>query len=314
MKYLLLPILCAFGLSSALAQEVLDGVAAVVNNDVITFSQVRELTASLEASAKSSQQGEALAEKIKEIRTHAVNDLIDRQLIIQEFKKNKFQIPQYLVEERINTIVREEFGGDKSAFLRTIAAQGFTAEKLRRMEEEKIMVQAMRSREVKGEVFIPESKIQKFYQEHVDNWTTNDEVKLRMLAVRQGSDAEKKRKMVEEIREKILAGSEFADLARIYSEDSAQDKGGDWGWVDRKTLNEDLTNVAFAQKTGKISNVIAMNDTFYLMLVEARKPGISKPYKEVHDEIERQLTQIERQKLQQGWLERLRKKAYIKIH
>jgi len=295
------------------AQDVLDGVAAVANNDVITFSQVRELTTSLEASAKGSLSGAALAEKVKEIRLRAVNDLVDRQLILQEFRKNKFTIPPYIVDDRINVIIREEFGGDKSAFLRTLAAQGFTLDKLRKLEEEKVIVQAMRSREAKGDVLIPESKIVSYYQENIQEWTVNEEIKLRTLAIRHGDAAEKNRKVIEEIREKIVRGADFGDLARIYSEDSKQDVSGEWGWVDRKTLNPELTEAAFSQKTGKVSEVISLSGSFYLMLVEERKSGISKPLSEVRTDIERRLIQVEKQKLQLGWLERLRKKAYIKI-
>ena len=57
-----------------------------------------------------------------------------------------------------------------------------------------------------------------------------------------------------------------------------------------------------------------MNQNFYLLLAEDRKDGVTKPLKEVRDGIEKYLLQQERQKLQQGWIERLRKKAFIKIY
>src|SRR5262249_6400764 len=159
---------------------VLDGVAAEVNNEVITFSQIRELTGSLESSVKASYAGPDVAEKIKEIRLRAVNDLIDRQLIIQEFRKMKWQIPPHPVDDRINVIIREEFGGDRSAFLRTLAAQGLTLDRIRKMEEDKIIVQAMRSREIKSDPIIPPGQVESYYREHRQEWTTNEEVKLRL--------------------------------------------------------------------------------------------------------------------------------------
>ena len=116
----------AIGCISSPSQEVLDGIAAVVNDDVITFSQVRELVGPAEAQARRELRGEALPAKIKEIRLKAINDLIDRQLILQEFGKNKFNIPDHFIEERVGAIVREEFGGDRSAFVRTLQAQGYT--------------------------------------------------------------------------------------------------------------------------------------------------------------------------------------------
>src|SRR5439155_11680457 len=108
--------IAAAPISLAAEQEVLNGIAAVVNGDVITFSQVRELTGARERALRDSLKGEELVNKIKELRVQAINDLIDRQLILQEFKKNKFTIPEYVIDDRIQTIIREEFGGDRQAF------------------------------------------------------------------------------------------------------------------------------------------------------------------------------------------------------
>lgn len=58
------------------AHEALAGVAAAVNRNVITFSQVRELTAPTEAQARRELSGEALRARIKEIRLKAIDDLI----------------------------------------------------------------------------------------------------------------------------------------------------------------------------------------------------------------------------------------------
>ncbi len=67
--------------------QVIDGVAAVVNGDVITFSQVQELSGPRERTLREQYNGAELIDKIKEARLSALNDLIDRQLIVEEFKK-----------------------------------------------------------------------------------------------------------------------------------------------------------------------------------------------------------------------------------
>ncbi len=256
----------------------------------------------------------ALAARIKEVRLRAVNDLIDRQLILHEFKKMKGQIPPHAIDDRVNAIIREEFGGDKSAFMRTIAAQGFTMERIRKMEEEKIIVQAMRSREVKEEPIIPPGRVESYYREHLQEWTVGDQVKLRMIKISPGADPAKSRKMLQEIREKIVRGADFGDLAKVYSMDSTQDKGGDWGWIKRGDLNPDMEQVVFRLPVGKVSDIVELNQTYYLMLIEEKKGGVSKPLKELREEIEKRLLQVERQKDQQEWLQRLRKKAFIKIY
>ena len=62
-----------------------------------------------------------------------------------------------------------------------------------------------------------------------------------------------------------------------------------------------------------MSPVINIENTYYILKVEARKNAAVKPIGDVRDEIEKNLIQQERMKAQQRWLETLRKKAYIKI-
>jgi len=313
MKYPLFALVLALLTTCAPAQEVLDGIAAVVNDEVITFSQVRELIGPAEAQVRKDLRGAEMSEKIKEIRLKAINDLIDRQLILQEFNKNKFQIPEHYIEEQVQRIIREEFGNDRSAFVRTLQAQGYSLEKFRQVEREKMIVQAMRSQNVKTDAIVPETKIQEYYQKNRDDYAEEDLIKLRMIAIRKaenGSDI--RRGMIEEIRQKITEGAEFADLARMYSDDSTQDLGGDWGWINRRTLNESLSKIAFNLKVGQVSPIIELGNSYYLLLVEARKNGAVKPLASVHDDIQSKLTQEARQKKGEEWIAKLRKKAYIK--
>ena len=298
----------------ARGQEVLDGIAAVVNNDVVTFSQVRELVAAKEKAAKEYFKGEELVAKIKEIRLAAINDLIDRQLILQEFKAKGFQIPDYFIEERVTTIIREEFGNDRSAFVRTLAAQSFTLEKFREMEKDKIIVQEMRRQAIKGTPTVSDAQIAEYYKTHAEDYGTAEQLKLRTITIRRTGQGDAKRKMIEEIREKIMGGAMCGDLARMYSEDDKQVAYGDWGWIDKRTLNESLSKSAFALKAGEVSQGIEMAGSYYLLWAEAKKPAQIKPLKDVKPEIEKGLLQLERQKQQTDWLAKLRKKAFIKMY
>ena len=119
--------------------------------------------------------------------------------------------------------------------------------------------------------------------------------------------------MIDEIRQKIVDGAEFGDLARMYDEDSMQENFGDWGWIDRRKLNESLTKIAFSLKPGEMSQVVTLGDSYYLLYCEAKKVAAVRPLKDVRDEIEKALLQGERQQQQQDWLAKLRRKAYIKV-
>jgi parvulin-like peptidyl-prolyl isomerase len=313
--FFLLILACVALLQTPLrAQEVLDGIAAVVNKDVVTFSQVRELVGPKEKAARETLKGEALVEKIKEIRLAAINDLIDRALIIQEFKSKGYTIPEYLIDERVQEIVRDSFGGDRQAFLRTLSAQGFTLDKFREFQRDSVIVQEMRRQATKGATSVSDAKIQEFYKANAEQYSTPEEIKLRMIVIRGGPENASRRKMIEEIREKIVAGAEFGDLARMYSDGSEQEAYGDVGWINRKYFNEDLTKVVFKLKPGELSQIVELGGSYYLFLCEAKKQASMKPLKELRGEIEKTLQQTERQKQQQEWLAKLRKKAYIKLY
>jgi len=309
---------------SALAQrvEVIDGIAAIVNNDVVTFSQVRELVGARERSLREIYSGTELENKLKEMRLSAIKDLIDRQLILQEFKKLQEKgasIPDYIVDDRVQAIIRQEFGGDRSAFVRTLQAQGFTLTRFKEIEREKIVIQAMRQSKVDSNFVISPTQIQAYYDKNKQAYATPEQVKLRMIVIREGTsgdipDAGSKRELAEEIREKVAKGAEFDRMAQMYSEDeTTQQVGGDWGWVERNTLNEKLTNVAFSLRPGEVSPVISIENTYYIVMVEAKRNATIKPIGDVRDEIERNLIQQERTKAQQRWIDTLRQKAYIKI-
>ncbi|HEY3901829.1 MAG TPA: peptidyl-prolyl cis-trans isomerase [Chthoniobacter sp.] len=297
---------------------VLDGIAAEVasggQKEVVTFSQVRDLVGPKEKQAHETLKGAELVERIKEIRLGAINDLIDRTLIIQEFKTKGFTIPDYFVDEQVLGTIKTDFGGDRQAFLRTLAAQGYTLDKFREFKRDMIIVQEMRKQAVKGVTTVSDSKIADFYKEHVDEYSQPEQIKLRMITIKgTGADNDSRRKMIDEIRQKIVEGAEFGDLARMYDEDSMQENFGDWGWIDRKKLNESLTKIAFSLKPGEMSQVVTMGDSYYLLYCEAKKVAAVRPLKDVRDEIEKALLQGERQQQQQDWLAKLRRKAYIKV-
>jgi peptidyl-prolyl cis-trans isomerase SurA len=302
--------------------QVINGIAAVVNGDVITFSQVQEIIVAQVKSAAQIYHGDELQEKVKVMRQQAIKDLIDRSLVLQEFHKKEFTIPEYIIDDGVQRIIRQDFGGDRAAFVRTLQAQGFTMARFRQVQKDKIIVQAMRQAKTNDNFIVSPVKIREYYDKNSAAYTTPEQVKLRMIVLQQGaaagdasSDANvNKKQMAEEIREKLSAGGEFDRLAQMYSDDSTKETGGDWGWIERKTLNEELSKVAFSLKKGEISPIISLDNSYYILMVEDKKPAITKPVSEVQTEIVNNLVQQEKIKAQERWLDGLRKQAYIKIY
>ncbi|MDD5262400.1 MAG: SurA N-terminal domain-containing protein [Methylacidiphilales bacterium] len=136
--------------SGLLSGQVVDGIAAVVNDDVITFSDVRKNADSAERGLREKYPADKgkLLEGVKAARIKALNDLIDRRLIIQEFKKNGFSVPESVVNERINRIVQDQFKGNWDELTKALKAQGVLYEEFRIDIKENTIVQAMRQKNV----------------------------------------------------------------------------------------------------------------------------------------------------------------------
>jgi peptidyl-prolyl cis-trans isomerase SurA len=299
----------------AAEKEVVDGIAAIVNGDVITYSQVRDLVEPRERLLRSQYTGDELMAKIKEARLAALQDLIDRQLIIQFFTKEGYQVPEHFVDQQIDDVIRESFGGDRNTFIKTLQAQNFTLGEFKKLEKEKMIVQAMRSKNAKVNTIVPPARIDQYYAQHRDQFTSKEQVKLRMIMIpgNEGSSSSASQKaLAEEILGKLVHGAEFERVAQIYSEDSTRDLGGDWGWIERKTLAPPLEKIAFNLPAGKISNIIELGGNYYILKVEEIQGGVTRPLAEVRAEIQKKLEQEEVQRVQERWLASLRKKAYIK--
>jgi len=301
-----------------LAEEsrVIDGIAAIVNGDVITYSQVRGVSLPRERLLMSQFKGEELAKQIKAARDAALKDLIDRQLIVQSFRKEKFEIPEHFVDEHINDIIREDFGSDRNAFIKTLQAQNFSLTEFKKMETEKIIVQAMRGKNVKLNTIVSPTKIREYYDLHRAEFTVKEEVKLRMIMIptraAEGNSAAQKA-IAEEILGKLADGAPFDRMAQMYSEDATRDNGGDWGWIARKTLAAPLEKVAFNLPPGRVSHVIEVGPNYYILKAEEKRGGDTPSFEKMRPEIEKKLLQEDSQRQQELWLAGLRQKAYIRI-
>jgi parvulin-like peptidyl-prolyl isomerase len=219
------------------------------------------------------------------------------------------------VDEHINDIIREDFGGDRNTFIKTLQAQNYSLSEFKKNEMEKIIVSAMRSKNVKKMTTISPTKVMEYYKQHKAEFTSKEQVKVRLIMIpthaAEGNQAAQKA-IAEEILGKLADGAPFDRMAQMYSEDASRDNGGDWGWIERKTLAPELEKVAFNLPPGRVSHVIELGTNFYILKVEEKRGGEAPSFAKLRPEIEKKLIQEEELRQQELWLAGLREKAYIR--
>jgi peptidyl-prolyl cis-trans isomerase SurA len=306
--------------------QIIDGVAAVVNDKVITFSEVKRLVDPTEAQLREMHNGLELMEKVKEARLTTLKALVERELIIQDFDKQGFFIPENVIEDQLQHVIKTQYGGDRNALIRTLQANGVPLANFKQELRDQMIVQAMRGKNVASAVIVSPFKIEQYYQDNIKQFTRQPEVKLKLLFLRRAlfkeartdekgstEEVEPQFALIQELHRKIETGVDFSELARTYSEGAQREKGGDWGWVAANALREDLSKVAFNLKPGQLSEIISTEDGYYLLMVEDKRGKSVIPLNEVRDQIEQTLLQEERAHLQQEWIDGLRSRAFIKM-
>ena len=296
--------------------NLINGIIAIVNDAIITLQEVQLATAPVIAGLQDKYRNdrEMFFQKREEVWKEGLEQLVQRQLILADFKANGGALPDSIIEDSIKERMRERFS-DRARLIQELQAEGMTYEAYRQQTRDKIIIDYMRAKNVSGEkILISPARIESFYQTNQARYQLDEQVKLRMITFTKtgGAADQPARNRAEEVRKKITEGASFADLAAVYSEGGQRKEGGLWGWGDRKMLREDLRDVAFSLKRGECSPVIDAADAYYLMLVEEREPAHVRPLPEVRDEIERELIAVTRARLEDRWVRRIEKKAFVR--
>jgi parvulin-like peptidyl-prolyl isomerase len=292
-----------------------NAIAVIVDDAVITYADV-EMFIAPAVDVLLRQYGnnpKVLEEKLMAVRRDGTEQLVERQLILADWTKSGFQLPDSVVEDEINDRVRLRYG-DRLTLTKTLQAQDTTWEAFRKQVREDIIVGALRARNTgSSAIIISPAKIEAYYGAHQDQFKMEPQVKLRMIVVNEKPDNPGgAKKLLEEARGRIQEGASFAEMATIYSEGSQRGEGGSWGWVERGVLRDDLADAAFKLKAGEMSEVIVTPAACYLMLVEEVKSQHVRPLAEVRDEIERTLIGEERARLQKKYVDKLRAQSFVR--
>lgn len=292
-----------------------DGYAAVVNGRVILVSDVHIQMQPVVRQMKEAFSGAELEARLEAAYTNALEHLIERELIISDFYAKGASIPDNIVESRIEEIIRNRFNGNRAELLKALEADGMTWDEWREDIRNQFIISVQREREVESRIHITPSEMREAYEQNIEKYRIPEQVDLRMIVISRGKTEEEKavkRKQVEEIRRRLLAGEDFGELARAVSEGVKADAGGHHGWIDPATRREELRRAIAALAPGEISEIIETEEDFFIIKIDGRKNAGLTPFEKAGPEIREKLHAEKAQRLYDEWVSRLKEKAYIK--
>ena len=175
------------------------------------------------------------------------------------------------------------------------------------------MNQAVRSR-----VSVDTGEVEAYFKAHQDEFNQPAQARIRHIFFRiDPGVAQPQVDAVHARATRVLQearnGSDFADLARLHSEDATAANGGDLGYIKRGQALPEFEEVIFTMKEGDISNVIRTPNGLHIVKVETFSIGSDRPFTDTKAEIERRLLQEKIEKRFQDWTMELKDRAFIEI-
>lgn len=315
MKYIIALLLLLVPLVAlrAAPPTLVNGIAVIVNDNIVTYKDVQNsIRDDLDAlERRYASQPAVIEQKTRELQAARIEELVEYQLVLHEFKTVGYNLPESFIQNRINEDQKKY--DNRLVLIKTLQSQGMTYESYRQKIRERTILELMFRQKVPSDPIISPAKIGTYYTENAEQFRLPDQVKLRMIVLTtQANESLSTVKMAKEIRTQVEGGADFAQMAKVYSSGSQASQGGDWGWVDRKTLREDLAKIAFTMKSGSHSDPIETAQGIYLMKVEEARPTHIRPLSEVHEAIEQTLKTGETKRLRKQWIDRLKSKAFIR--
>ncbi len=290
-----------------------NGIAAIVEDRVVTYEQIRMEMAPLMPGISNLPQ-DKLREKISSISKDILQNLVDRILIVKQFEEDGMIIPKSYVETRYDDVITKDFGGDRAQFLGYLKRNNRTVRQFRKELEEKVIVQSMRSRMQRTQAEISPEKIEKYYRENKVAFFQEDKIFLQQILLSPYAEETADLLLQEGARiiSELKKGIPFGDLAQKYSKDEMRNNDGEWGWIKRNEIRKELEDRAFELDPGEFTIPLLVDKNVFILRVKEKKVKGVKPLDDVRDEIENKLSEKIAQDAQKRWIERLRQKAYIR--
>lgn len=293
------------------------GIAAEVEDRIITFEELRrEMMPLIPRIREDARSTAEFNRRMQELYFEVLQNLIDRILIVTEFRRREFNIPQSVIESQMDQILIEDFENDRARFHEYLQSIGKNVREFRRDLRDQIIVGAMRGERRRSQSEISPERIERFYNENKLHFYEEEAIHMRVIMLRPLADEspDLMRQQIERVMSELSAGRDFADVAREFSQDNRRERGGDWGWIQRRDLREELVEAAFRLEIGEHSEPVRIgNQTFIIFVEDIRDEGI-QPLAEVRERIEEILANQLARQSQEQWLERLRRDAYIKYY
>ncbi len=301
-------------LASSAYGILIEAIVAIVGDEIITLSEFNERLMMKTAQLPKDIESGKYLDEIKKIKKELLQELIAEKLILQEAKKSYIEVDENYVKNTIERLMKENDITSMEQFEQALLTEGFTLDEYKKFLNNQYKMYRLRQQYVESKITILDSQIEKYYQEHIDDYYQPKQAHLRqILLIIDPDEPQKAKKLADQLYSKLIEGEDFVQLAKEYSQGPNPKDGGDIGFVKLDDIHADYKDAILKAQSRGFTPPIEVGKAISIFQVLESKGGDAKPLAQVKDKIENKLYNMRARELFDQWIEELKGKYYLEI-
>ncbi len=286
---------------AATASVVVDRVVAVVNNEIITLSDLQREAALKKTDGKVDDR-------------MLLEDMIDRKLQMAAAKRAGMDVTDKELADAVADIMKRN-SFDTKQFEAALAKEGLTLEQYKIELREQMTLSRMFNKYIRAGITVDEAEVRAYYDRNIKLYTLPEEIRLRQIffplpenpSARETATVKEK---AQQAFDRAKKGEDFSRLVRELSQGAAASEDGDLGFTQRDSLLPEMEAAAQPLKTGEISSPFLCAGGYHIIKLEEVRTPV-RPFEKVKDEIMNLLYQQKVDNTYRSWLQSLRSDSNI---
>jgi parvulin-like peptidyl-prolyl isomerase len=298
--------------------DIVDQVVANVDTEVILLSDIMmELGPQIADLRRDATNEEAFNKAVQDKVRATLDQAIENRILLREAQLAGLSVDDATVEKRLEEY-RKLYDSNEE-FLRELETAGETMSDLRTRLRKQMLARTMAMRkmtEFENGVVVSESDVAQYYDDRKDDFRHPERVRCAQIFVAAPADSGVRaiaKARLEQLRDEVVSGTEFAELAIEYSQAPGAEDGGIVGWVQRGDLVKPLEDAAFGLEPGQLSEIIETDSGFHLLTIDKKEPAGLATLDEARKEIGPLIRTQAAAERYQKWIDELKKRSRVRV-
>ena len=280
-----------------------------INETLVTDEELYQEMDQLKNAARQRGENVNCCERDDECMGYAKENMIARSLLMQEADRRGVIVKQGEVDKEFDRIVEE--AGGKEHFYINYSTSEEEEPKFRESIGVNIRLQRVLEAAVGEKAEPTDAEVEAHYKEHIDRYMTAEAIRVSHILknLDHGADPRAAYADLMDLRKRIKAGEDFAELADAHSDRPGD--GGDLGFFSRGELVEEFEAVVFSMDEGELSPIFLSPFGYHLAKVTGRKDPEPRPLEEIREDVRNQLREERHQAKMRGFIDTLKGTAVV---